>query len=191
MERAYKGGAVSVLCATSTMAAGVNLPARRVIFRHAHLLISPLRPSKGCCQMNGSTAFRHMARSCTPPRPHPVQALLTPPYSNDVLWGLRHERMTLNLAAVHFGGTPWFLHNLLQADAVCREHYVGWDAPQNALDATRYRQMAGRAGRAGIDTHGEAILIAPRKPGVAKQLAELMEVRPPLLERPRAPVTFV
>ena len=33
VERAYKGGAVSILCATSTMAAGVNLPARRVIFR--------------------------------------------------------------------------------------------------------------------------------------------------------------
>lgn len=34
VERAYKGGSVSILCATSTMAAGVNLPARRVIFRH-------------------------------------------------------------------------------------------------------------------------------------------------------------
>ena len=37
--------------------------------------------------------------------------------------------------------------------------------------------MAGRAGRAGIDTHGEAVLIAPQKPGIAKQLAELMNVR--------------
>lgn len=35
VERAYKSGAVSILCATSTMAAGVNLPARRVIFRQA------------------------------------------------------------------------------------------------------------------------------------------------------------
>jgi len=38
---------------------------------------------------------------------------------------------------------------------LCREHYVGWDAPQNVLDATRYRQ----------------------KPGIAKRLAELMDVR--------------
>ncbi len=33
VEAAYKSGAVSILTATSTLAAGVNLPARRVIFR--------------------------------------------------------------------------------------------------------------------------------------------------------------
>ena len=52
---------------------------------------------------------------------------------------------------------------------------MGWDTPQNALDATRYRQMAGRAGRAGIDAHGEAILVAPR-PAHVNQLAQLMKV---------------
>jgi len=72
VEGAYRAGALSVLCATPTLAAGVNLPARRVIFLHA---------------------------------------------------------------------------------------YNGLLKKENYLTATKYRQMAGRAGRAGIDDLGEAILI--------------------------------
>lgn len=36
VERCYAGGAVRVLAATATLAAGVNLPARRVLFKHAY-----------------------------------------------------------------------------------------------------------------------------------------------------------
>ncbi|GFH17427.1 uncharacterized protein HaLaN_14064, partial [Haematococcus lacustris] len=71
VEAAYSSGAVSVLCCTSTMAVGVNLPARRVIFRHA---------------------------------------------------------------------------------------FVGLQT--NPIDVATYRQMSGRAGRAGIDDAGESILVA-------------------------------
>eukprot|EP00884_Botryococcus_braunii_P013506 jgi/Botrbrau1/22156/Bobra.0206s0079.1 len=73
VESAFRSGAVSVLTATSTVAAGVNLPARRVIFREGYKVNSK---------------------------------------------------------------TP--------------------------LSASDFLQMAGRAGRAGLDTLGEAILMAPK-----------------------------
>eukprot|EP00933_Yihiella_yeosuensis_P037864 TRINITY_DN31863_c0_g1_i1.p1 TRINITY_DN31863_c0_g1~~TRINITY_DN31863_c0_g1_i1.p1 ORF type:complete len:785 (-),score=184.21 TRINITY_DN31863_c0_g1_i1:371-2542(-) len=69
LEEAYRNGTISCLCATSTLAAGVNLPARRVIIRSMKV---------------GS----------------------------------------------------------------------------EALDATRFRQMAGRAGRVGLDCQGECVVVA-------------------------------
>ena len=59
----------------------------------------------------------------------------------------------------------------------CRHHYVGMYCPDSVLSATQYRQMAGRAGRAGIDTQGEAILMA-NNPGLGEQLYKLMQVGP-------------
>jgi DNA polymerase theta len=92
IELAFKCGAISVLCATSSLAAGVNLPARRVIFRHP---------------------------------------------------------------------------------------YVG--LPTNYLDSANYRQMRGRAGRAGIDTHGESFLVVLQK-STEKRLAALMHAEPAPVE---------
>ncbi|KAL6774134.1 POLQ1 [Auxenochlorella protothecoides x Auxenochlorella symbiontica] len=72
VEGAFRAGSISVLAATSTLAAGVNLPARRVIFKQA---------------------------------------------------------------------------------------YQGLPRPENLLTPTQYRQMAGRAGRAGVDAEGDSILL--------------------------------
>lgn len=57
----------------------------------------------------------------------------------------------------------------------CRHHYVGVLAKDTVLTPTRYRQMAGRAGRAGIDTQGEAILMASNA-SLGKHLLTLMQV---------------
>ncbi|XP_039165720.1 helicase and polymerase-containing protein TEBICHI [Eucalyptus grandis] len=88
VETCYRRGLLRVLTATSTLAAGVNLPARRVIFR---------QPRIGC----------------------------------------------------------------------------------DFIDGTRYKQMAGRAGRTGIDTKGESILIC-RSEEVKRIVALLNESCPPL-----------
>ncbi|KAJ4750728.1 DNA polymerase I [Rhynchospora pubera] len=89
VETCYRKGLVRVLTATSTLAAGVNLPARRVIFRQ--------------------------------PR-------------------------------------------------------VGRDF----IDGTRYRQMAGRAGRTGIDTRGESILVC--RPEEVKRITSIITMDCPPLQ---------
>ena len=46
MERAYRLGALHVVTATSTLAAGINLPARRVVLRSLKQGIGPVSRSQ-------------------------------------------------------------------------------------------------------------------------------------------------
>jgi replicative superfamily II helicase len=59
---------------------------------------------------------------------------------------------------------------------IFKHAWVGFKHPTNMLDNTKYRQMAGRAGRAGIDTEGEAILVVSKDNYPAAQLLDLMRV---------------
>jgi replicative superfamily II helicase len=96
-EDAFRTGAVSVLVATQTVAAGVNLPAQRVIVRD-----------------------------------------------------------------------PWVAN------------------PNNLLDHSTFRQMAGRAGRAGKDTRGEAIIIQDKQLDSRIRWLEGLLTQPVRRRRPRA-----
>lgn len=87
VESGYSGGGIRLIAATMTLAAGVNLPARRVILKH---------------------------------------------------------------------------------------HWVG--QPSCWLSTTQVQQMAGRAGRAGLDTRGEVVLIAPQPSQNLQPFADLLKV---------------
>ncbi|KAK3250240.1 hypothetical protein CYMTET_40375 [Cymbomonas tetramitiformis] len=120
VEAAYRGGWVRVLCATSTLAAGVNLPARRVIFR---------KPWRG-------------NRVTLPFRPHPIST------------------QPLGLAC----------HS---ATACGRKQCAGF------VSLWPLRQMAGRAGRAGLDTVGESILICPGTSNAGAEMLRQLMIQPP------------
>ncbi len=108
IEDAFLNGVLCVICCTSTLAAGVNLPARRVSLDSLLL-----------CTCASGFFFS---------------------VENAVVWTI-----------------PWNIQVIIRSPFVGREF----------LTRSRYKQMAGRAGRAGFDSVGESFLICD-SPNVSK-----------------------
>jgi DNA polymerase theta len=67
--------------------------------------------------------------------------------------------------------------NLPVRRVIIKDSFKGFDAPENHLTPQEYKQMSGRAGRAGIDTEGESILMVRPSGDNRAQLAALVQVR--------------
>ena len=111
IEEAYSSGALCCLCCTSTLATGVNLPARRVLL------------------------YKCFCLPCL----------------------LRHANVTVGISLFK---------------VVIRSPYIG----SARLTQARYKQMIGRAGRAGFDTHGESIMIL--RPGEIRVVTDEILLAP-------------
>lgn len=66
--------------------------------------------------------------------------------------------------------------NLPARRVIIKDSYKSFDSVDNRITATEYKQMSGRAGRAGIDTQGESILMVRPNGSNRQQLQALMQV---------------
>jgi DNA polymerase theta len=66
--------------------------------------------------------------------------------------------------------------NLPARRVIIKDSYKAFDSLENRITPTEYKQMGGRAGRAGIDTQGESILMVQPDGRNRQQLQALMQV---------------
>lgn len=66
--------------------------------------------------------------------------------------------------------------NLPARRVIIRDSFKAFDSAANRITATEYKQMSGRAGRAGIDTQGESILMVRPDGSNRQQLQALVQV---------------
>ena len=137
VERGYRDGTLAVIAATSTVGAGVNLPARRVIFygidsfaSDAATFLAPLE-TKG----SPSMSIPLIDSSCVSPAGQLPEPSTRAP--------------SAGLAAP----------NPAADDAPRTAVPTSWDKQRGLLPVSAYRQMAGRAGRCGQVDAGDVIVL--------------------------------
>lgn len=67
--------------------------------------------------------------------------------------------------------------NLPARRVFIKDSFKAYDSPENRITPTEYKQMSGRAGRAGIDTEGESILMVRPDSKNREQLRTVIQVR--------------
>ena len=121
VERGYTDGFISVICATSTLAAGVNLPARRVVF-HSPYIANQLLDSTRYRQMSGRAGRAGFGSSgesvmcISDASEEAVLQLMTAPCddANSELLGHGHSGLTRAILEVVASFTEKYAHAEIQ-----------------------------------------------------------------------------
>ncbi|PFH33588.1 hypothetical protein BESB_078050 [Besnoitia besnoiti] len=166
VEKAFELGLLRVTVCTETFSAGLNLPARSVIFAS---LFKPVDPH---VELGGGNGLRRPPRAVRAP---PL-SLSSASASADVLPSDEGAQVLVADALFCRGGcaedaSPVWMRRLSPAEVAWTEERSGGGArgaqrssgvlAWRLLSRTEFEQMAGRAGRRGIDDKGTVILLLP------------------------------